>query len=249
MRIPKISQSLIRELLNEDSCKRYVYEVFWNQVETPSSITMKKGLLFESLLIGSSRGGVYDGEDFPKLKSGKPTKGELDVRQLAESSKDVLKDMGIEPIDVQPEWETDTLIGHPDLTANYKGEKILIDIKYTETKEDDNVRWNPFAWGGDIRNKDYTQAIHYVYMCHLITGEYLPFYYLIFGKSGWVKFVRVKIKPETLEMHKNIVKNLEEDVLDFQPYPINDYSVCKKCSLFDICDEATKLPNQIEVIV
>ena len=242
-KIPLISQSLIKDYVNEWNCKLRVYKEYWQGIKTPSSLSMQYGLLFETLLIGESRGGAYNGEDIPKLKSGAMSKPEQDVRKLAVESKQIMNDMGIKCIDVQPEWKTDTLIGHPDLVAEYEGKKILIDIKFTQTKEDDNCKWNPYAWGGDLSTKDYTQAKHYVYMAKEILNEKLPFYYLIFGKSGWVKFLEIEISKSTLDAHAHLLKHLQEDLVDFVGYPTDNPKLCKSCPHLNTCESATLLPK------
>jgi len=246
---PLISQSLIKDYLNEWNCKLRMYKEFWLKEPTRSSLSMQLGLLFETLLIGESRGGSFNGDLIPKLKSGAMGKPEQDVRNLAESSKITMHNMGIKLVDVQPEWKTDSCIGHPDLVAEYEGKKILIDIKFTQTKEDDNCRWNPYAWGGDISQKDYTQAIHYVYMAKQIMGEDLPFYYLIFGKSGWVKFLQIEITDETLKQHSNIVVNLWEDLDEFVGYPTDNPKLCHSCPHLNTCESATILPKVEKITI
>ena len=72
---------------------------------TGPSAAMLDGLVFEQNVIGMSRGGdVYE---IPKGKTGKPLKRETDLLALTEKSKEMMNDLEIELIDVQPEWETD----------------------------------------------------------------------------------------------------------------------------------------------
>ena len=153
----KISQSALRDFYNPEYCKIKWEEVYLNGNRTQPTTAMLDGLVFEQEVIGMSRGGeVYE---IPKGKTGKSLKRETDLLTLAEKSKQMMEELDIELIDVQPEWETKDLIGHPDALIKYKGELAIMDLKYTAIKEDESCRWNPYAWH-DLEHKDFTQAIH-----------------------------------------------------------------------------------------
>jgi hypothetical protein len=240
----KISQSMIRDFYNPENCQIKWEESYLNGFRNQPSAAMLDGLVFEQHVIGMSRGGeVYE---IPKGKTGKPLKRETDLLALAEKSKQMMEELDIELIDVQPEWETDELIGHPDALIKYKGELAIMDLKYTAIKEDDRARWNPFAWGSLVDKetgevyKDFSQAIHYIEMYYQEHGVYLPFFYLIFGKSGWCKFIMIEPTFETLEKYRLKLKRFRNDLKDFKPKPMKDYSVCRKCSV--MCNKRTLKP-------
>ena len=246
----KISQSMLRDFYNPDYCKIKWEETYLNGYRFKPTSAMLDGLVFEQNVIGMSRGGeVYE---IPKGKTGKPLKRETDLLELAEKSKQMIKDLKIELIEVQPEWETEELIGHPDALIKYKGELAIMDLKYTGTKEDDNVKWNPFAWGNIVDEntgeiyKDFTQAIHYVEMYYQKKGVYLPFFYLVFGKSGWCKFILVEASNEKLEEHRNKIKQFKRDLKQFKPKGINNYSICRKCPI--MCNKRVLKPNIQEIL-
>ncbi len=246
----KISQSMLRDFYNPDYCKIKWEETYLNGYRSKPSPAMLDGLVFEQKVIGMSRGGeVYE---IPKGKTGKPLKRETDLLALAEKSKVMMHDLGIELVDVQPEWETDELIGHPDALIKYKGELAIMDLKYTAIKEDDNCKWNPYAWGNLVDEntgevyKDFTQAIHYIEMYYQMHGIYLPFFYLIFGKSGWCKFIMIEPTHETLEKYRNKLKRFKEDLKNFNPKPVDNYSICRKCSV--ICDKRSLKPEIQQIL-
>ena len=238
----KISQSAIKDFYNEDYCRIKWEEVYFNGYRTQPTPAMVDGLIFEDLTIGSSRGG--EKYFIPKLKSGKPSKRELDLIKLSEFAKQTMKDLEIELIEVQPEWETDTLIGHPDALITYKGNKAIMDLKYTGVKEDDICRWNPYAWC-DLEYKDFRQALHYVEMYYQKEGEYLPFFYLVFGKSGWVKFISVDITSSALDDYRMLLDTFRADLKSFTPKPIKSYKICRKCPI--LCNKRTETPNIINI--
>ena len=222
----KISQGMIRDFYNEDYCKTKFESIYFKNHKLQMSDAMLNGLVFEQKVIGMSRGGEIF--SFPKLKNGKDSKREIDINELSEFAKETIKKLDIKLLDIQPEWETDELIGHPDALIEWNGEKCILDLKFTSTKEDDSCRWNPHAWGKDMEYKDFTQAIHYVEMYYRMTGEYLPFFYLVFGKSGWVKFINVDISAESMIDHNNKIKKFKKDIKKFKATKCENYR-CEFC--------------------
>lgn len=238
----KISQSAVKDFYNDTVCDIKWEEMYVNGFRTKPTGAMLDGLIFEDLTIGSSRGG--EKYFIPKLKSGKPSKRESDLIKLSEFAKQTMKDLEIELIEVQPEWETDTLIGHPDALITYKGNEAIMDLKYTGTREDESCRWNPYAWN-DLEYKDFRQALHYVEMYYQLHGEYLPFFYLVFGKSGWTKFISIDITSSAMDDYRMLLDTFTSDLQRFKPKPINNYSICQKCAV--LCDKRTVKPNIINI--
>jgi len=246
----KISQSMLRDFYNPNYCKIRWEETYINGYRNKPTASMLDGLVFEQNVIGLSRGGeVYE---IPKGKTGKPLKRETDLMELADKSKQMMNDLDIELIDIQPEWETEDLIGHPDALIKYKGELAIMDLKYTAIKEDDNCRWNPYAWGNIVDEntgeiyKDFTQAIHYIEMYYQKEGVYLPFFYLVFGKSGWSKFILVEASNEKLDEHRNKIKRFKKDLKDFKPIGVKEYSICRKCPI--MCNKRILKPNIQQIL-
>mgnify|MGYP003138165926 CR=1 FL=1 len=222
----KISQGLLRDFYDPNYCSVKWDTIYNKGHRFPPTDAMINGLVFEQLVIGESRGGeIYE---IPKLKNGKVSKRESDIIDLSNSAKKVMKSLDIKLLDVQPEWEVDNLSGHPDALIEWKGEKCIFDLKFTGTKEDDSCKFNPYAWGKDLEYKDFSQAIHYVEMYYRMYGEYLPFFYLVFGKSGWVKFINVDISSESMNNHRKKINQFENDIKDFIPKKCDNFR-CEYC--------------------
>lgn len=240
----KISQSAIKSFYDENFCELKWEKFFVEGYRSTPTAAMIDGLVFEELTIGSTR----DNESFigmiPRLKNGNVSKREADLVYLSEFAKKTMKDLDIKIIEVQPEWETDTLIGHPDALITYKGNLAIMDLKYTAIREDESCKWNPYAWS-DLKYKDFRQALHYVEMYYQLYDVYLPFFYLVFGKSGWVKFISVDITSNAMEDYRMLLNTFSKDLQDFAPKPIKNYSICRKCELN--CTKRTNKPNVINI--
>ena len=240
----KISQSALKSFYDENFCELKWEKFFVEGYRSRPTAAMIDGLVFEELTIGSTR----DNESFigmiPRLKNGNISKREADLVYLSEFAKKTMKDLEIKIIEVQPEWETDTLIGHPDALITYKGNLAIMDLKYTAIREDESCKWNPYAWS-DLKYKDFRQALHYVEMYYQLYDVYLPFFYLVFGKSGWVKFISVDITSNAMEDYRMLLSTFSKDLQDFKPKPIKNYSFCRKCELN--CTKRTEKPNVINI--
>ena len=240
----KISQSAVKSFYDENFCELKWEKHFIEGYRSRPTAARIDGLVFEEFTIGSTR----DNESFisliPRLKNGNISKREADLIYLSEFAKKTMKDLDIKLIEVQPEWETDTLIGHPDALITYKGNLAIMDLKYTAVREDESCRWNPYAWS-DLKYKDFRQALHYVEMYYQLYDIYLPFFYLVFGKSGWVKFISVDITSNALDDYRMLLDTFTNDLKDFAPKPIKNYSICRKCELN--CTKRTEKPNVINI--
>tara|TARA_R100001443_G_scaffold23670_2_gene35881 strand:+ start:14135 stop:14866 length:732 start_codon:yes stop_codon:yes gene_type:complete len=240
----KISQSALKSFYDENFCELKWEKFFIEGYRSRPTNAMIDGLVFEELTIGSTR----DNESFigmiPRLKNGNVSKREADLVYLSEFAKKTMKDLEIKILEVQPEWETDTLIGHPDALITYKGNLAIMDLKYTAIREDESCKWNPYAWS-DLKYKDFRQALHYVEMYYQLYDVYLPFFYLVFGKSGWVKFISVDITSNAMEDYRMLLNTFSKDLQDFEPKPIKNYSICRKCELN--CTKRTEKPNVINI--
>ena len=83
-------------------------------------------------------------------------------------------------------------------------------------------------------------------MYYQMKGVYLPFFYVIFGKSGWSKFVLVEASKEKIEEHQNKIKRFKKDLKNFKPSGVDNYSICRKCPI--ICDKRVLKPNLIQIL-
>jgi len=230
-----ISQSLIKEVEKEGCIKAVQH--FLDGMETEPTDAMFAGLYFEHHLIGGCRGGKEP--IFKALKSGAKPKAQIDLDGLIERSKMIMAENDIIIDEVQPEYKFDDAVAHLDAVGRIKGKKCLIDVKWTATKEDD--RWN--GWGNPSRKEDsFIQAVHYVWTYWMAKDEKLPFYFLVFGKSGWVKLIHYEVSDNDLLNHRervgmtrHRVKDMINKKFKFEPH----YGLCGGCRYKDICDDFT----------
>ena len=174
-------------------------------------------------------------------------KAEEDLLTLVEDADVMLYErMGFVRLDKNTQMEiiVDDLMAHIDFLGLYSDKKAIVDIKYTETVADD--RWN--GWG-DPEAKLLTdvQATHYTYVMFKQTGEYLPFYFVVFGKSGWVKLIKVEQTEENMQRHVMTLDNFREtfkrhDQEGWKAHP--EYNKCIKCPFREDCEFKSLVPEE-----
>lgn len=240
----KISQSTIKDYFRENTDEGCMHRFKLKYVdgikpeETDELTAFKKGQLFEFHAIGATR----DGSGEPATKknqNGATPKPVADIMLMAEYAKEIMRKMNIELTAVQPTLETEDRIGHPDAFCKIPdmGEAIL-DIKYTETKADDRFR----GWG-DPASMDHTQAKDYVDLYRLTNGKALPFFYLVFGKDGWIKPVRIRITHETLDFHRQSVIHLKSVLKSEKYLPTKSFNTCMDCDFIKLCNKKKSIPT------
>jgi len=239
-----ISQSLMTAVL-EKPCPYAVYLEYKERKRSEPSDLMKRGHYFEWLLIGSSSS---DAPQMDKLKNGGKSQAEKDIDDLAVIAKKTLEGLGVElgGAATQVRIEGDGLSGYIDLVTNDmqdKSRQAIYDIKYTETKYDD--RWN--GWGSiDDKPSAKRQARHYIYLWHKMHGVYLPYYFLIFGKSGWCRVIKCTVTLESMGIHmqevevvRNMLKQWESSKWKATP----SYEKCRECRVAEFCEKYKVLPD------
>lgn len=238
-----ISQSFYKDVNNADCLFRLCMKYVKGLEEAPTD-AMHKGRYFEWHLLGAVRGGVEP--TFEPLKTGGKPAAQRDLDELVVSARKIMSDLGIDIAkgEKQVRLETDIFVGHLDLVApDYqKPDRMAIyDVKYTDTKFDD--RWN--GWGDAENNEDIKiQALHYVYLYNLVRGEYPPFYFVVFGKSGWVRVIKIVVTKDGLNAHVDQLGKIGERLEQFQAagWSANpDYNRCRDCGFYKVCPhKATK---------
>jgi len=188
------------------------------------------------------------------LSKGSPSQIQLDLDQIILIAKQVLKLKGldVEKGDKQVKIETDEEIGHLDWVTNDLIEQpkiALYDVKYTETKADD---WRN-GWGNvDEKDSAKIQAAHYTYLYHEATGEWAPFYFLIFGKGGWIKIMKMTLTPDGLTFHKLAIEQAKDILSKFVKSKWKarpEYNRCLACDFYEICDQKAILPEIQEIYI
>ena len=132
------------------------------------------------------------------------------------------------------------MTGHLDAVVDINRQRAIMDVKFTETKEND--KW--FGWG-DLDKLDLLQPATYVELGLHTWGKYLPFYYLVVGKT-WIRIIKIVLTTDDIAEMKarfNAVRTaLQNEAFE----PTATWANCKGCRLADVCQHAVKMP-QIEV--
>lgn len=244
-----ISPSLFKKLTN-DICPKVIYYDKIEKIPTEPSLLMLKGRYFEHHLIG----GTVDGEvpELPKLKNGNKSADEKNLDELIEFAKKILQENNIDLSDIQLQvrLEYESMSGVIDFIGKdftNPSRLALYDLKYTETRVDD--RWNGFA---DIDNRPDLkfQAIHYIRLAKEVLGIWMPYYFLIFGKSMWAKIIKVVATEQGVERHNMAVISMKERLNKmieegFKPKP--SLNRCQSCEFNHICEDRS-FKTEIETI-
>ena len=247
----KISQSLIKEVLKPDYCPKQIYYSFveGKDLIEPSE-NMILGRYFESELLGACRGG--EKQEAILLRSGEKAKPFKDCDDLVVFARDVFESLGLNISEgvSQLDAESELLKGaidHRNKDIKDSTRKANYDVKWTATKEDD--RWN--GWGmPETKDDAIIQSAHYTLVSYEETGEWMPFYFLVFGKSKWVKVLQFVHDEQSIESHKERIR--------YTAYAIEEHSKtgfkgngsfnkCMSCPFYTECpDKTTKI--EIETI-
>jgi CRISPR/Cas system-associated exonuclease Cas4 (RecB family) len=214
------------------ACKHYWKLIYIDGNETPPSDAQLLGQVFEYKLTGQK---TLHGQtpELPKLKNGGASADERMIDERVEATKAFLEHHGI-VLRNGSVFIKDGITGHIDAESEVNGKPAIIDIKFTETKEDD--KWH--GWG-DMDKIDLLQPATYVWG---MGTPYRRFYYLIVGKT-WLRLVQVLLTQADLEdMHTRFAAVREAIAqADFSPTPT--WKNCKSCKLADICQHSVKFPE------
>lgn len=184
----------------------------------------------------------------PDMTAGTPSAPQLKVDMVVSIAKKVLKEMGLDTENGEKQVKvcTKKKSGHLDWVTNDLQEparKCIIDVKYTQTQQDD---WRN-GWG-DISTKEEAkiQASHYASIYFEKYGEWVPFYFFIFGESGWIKIIQMVMTEQGLAMYNVAVQQAEELLQKFvatnwKARP--EFNRCLSCPFYEICPEKALLPT------
>lgn len=238
-----ISQSLMNTVLSVP-CPHKIYLRYIEKVPVESSEVMKRGHYFEWCVLGDSSS---EAPHLEKLKSGAKSQAEKDIDELAGIAKKMLVHLGINVKDAltQVRIEGNGLSGVLDMVTNDIQDptrKAIYDLKYTETKYDD--RFNGWA---DIESKVNAkrQAKHYIHLWHQMHGEYLPYYFLVFGKSGWSRIIKCVLTQDSLDVHLSEIQVVRDMLHTWEKSDwkgVADYELCKDCDYRAVCRYFNPLP-------
>jgi PD-(D/E)XK nuclease superfamily len=244
----RVSYSLMRNLFNPDNCPRAIKYEFIDHLPGRDSKAFMQGRLFEYLLTGSTRDG--DKVEYPKGVKGQKLKEELDIEEAAAAALIVLQKMGIDMDKMEKQVhlfdQSDLCHGHIDMIGtdieNNNGQAIY-DVKWTATAIDD--RWNGWA-NFEGKANEMMQARHYIYLAHETHGKWMPYYFIVFGKSGWIKIIKCVVDQDSIDRHIRtiqtaigVIDQMYETGFETKP----EYNKCMICPFADKCADASTIPT------
>ena len=255
-KLPNISQSLIKayvDYLNEKECGTFFKARYIDKdpdTEGEPSDAMKLGIYFEYLCTGAlPRNGQIPEPEY--VYKGKPNERlAISYERVQDSAmifKKIIETYKIKILEVGKVVVVDGMSGIFDILAEWDGQKVIIDLKYSGLIDD---KWNEMGWDLDtIHTKDslMIQGVHYKLLMNKKEGiEDIPFYYFVFSSNdpNNVKIIKQEVDPSKMQSHvvavQNITEKLNYDLSNgFKPYPS-----LKKCS---ICPISHKCTNRVEV--
>jgi hypothetical protein len=209
------SQSLINSAIDRDVCPKYLKYKYLEKIEEKETEETKsvmfRGRYFEWHLLGATRDGQepkFHKNQIPKKdKYGKKDfrpQAQIDMDVIVEYARDILMGMGLDTDEGEKQLHlvSDDLEGHLDwVTKDFANpeRQAIYDVKFTETAHDDRFRgWADFE--SKIEAK--IQAIHYIKLMFYVRAVYMPFYFLVFGKSFWVRVIKVEMTNEGVNWHE-----------------------------------------------
>lgn len=268
----RYSQSYVRDAVDVNVCPQALKFKFVDGLEENEDDDTKNamfyGRYFEWHLLGATRDGVEPVFKQNKTATTKKTPWgsivkdyrpaeEIRLIGTVEKARKVIKGIGLDLNKGEKQVHLchkgdngDTLEGHLDWVTNdfqNPTRQAIYDVKWTATKYDD--RYNGWADFQNMQSQQF-QATHYTALYYIIYKEWVPFYFLVFGKSGWVRVIQPQLTPLGLTNWEGIVKYAKERTRKFiatgwQATP--EFNKCMKCGYFDRCPSAVNIMPKPEI--
>lgn len=194
----------------------------------------------------------------PEFTEGDPSTQQKEIDAVIIIAKQVLERMGLDTSlgKKQVKLEFEDTHGHldwiaPNFVTKLEGEECIIDVKYTETKADDRYNgWADFQERTDIQTeKARTQAGQYIMLYHQNFDKWVPYYFFIFGRSGWVKIIKMTMLESGLsdikakqQLTRDRIKEFEKSKWKARP----EYNKCMSCAFaaFELNGEVHLCPSR-----
>jgi hypothetical protein len=246
----KISQSFLKEFtkyLQNESCGYQVVAKYYDNMQFPSSEAQLLGQYFEYAATGQLP--KFGDLPEPKMVSG-GKKMSIPFARAFESAqfcKEIFKEYGIEIIETGLKLEGERTTGEIDVYAEWNGQKVFIDLKYSAAIDD---KWSEFGWETEsLAQKDnlMIQGVHYKMLAkECLDIEDIPFYYFIFSakNTDYAKIIHQEVDEGRFVEHEIVVDNVynklkQVPITYFKPKP--SLKMCSCCPI-ESCNARTKLP-------
>lgn len=253
----KISQSLLKayvDYLQNKECGLLFnakYIVKDPEAETPPTDAMKLGIYFEYLCTGAlpKNGKVPEPEMAYKGTARERLSVDYErVQQSAEVFKSIIKHYDIKILQVGMALETQSpaMSGVIDIFAEWDGQKVFIDTKYTGLIDD---KWSETGWDLEslpIKDSLMVQGVQYKILAQKCLGiEDIPFYYFVFSSKNPkdVKIIKQTVDESRIAAHLLAVGNTAERLRNDIKNGFAALPSLKKCSE---CPIAHKCPSKVD---
>lgn len=258
----KISQSLMKsyvDYLNEKECGYYFKSNYIDKdpdAQREPSDAMKAGIYFEYLCTGAlPKSGevpeaelVYKGTNREKVAA--PYERAIESAKLFNK---IIEHYNIKILDKGMLLETDNSNGVVDIYAEWNGEPVFIDLKYSGLIDD---KWSEMGWDLEslhLKDSLMIQGVHYKLLAEKCLGIVdIPFYYFVFSSQDPknVKIIRQEVDESRKQAHvvaiHNVIGKLNKNIeYGFTPYP--SLVKCNYCPLNHKCPHKVDYPLVDEV--
>lgn len=249
----KISQSLMKgyaEYHQGNECglafkARYITK----EVAFPSSEAMLLGNYFEYHATGAipRNGGIPNGEI---TKQGKLTAPYERAFASASFCKALFRHFDINILETNYLLEDEKEKGYLDVFAEWNGQKVIIDLKYTSLIED---KWSDFGWHIDFlpqKENILIQGVSYKKLAKSVLGiDNIPFYFWVFDAKNPlnVRIIEEIVDDNRFEQHQQAVDNtlymIEQNIKSDNWIPRPNLLRCASCPLLATCEHAVNHPT------
>jgi hypothetical protein len=224
-----IRQSTIAEFFN---CPK-AYKIKRNGFEIDDSTAMRDGRTFEDALFARENPELLKkNKTVETIKIQAQYVTEKNIFGVGENHKRYTVDFQDQKI--TGEFDFVGLMNIPNGSGKIVSKKAIGDVKYTGSIEE--------IWGKKYRKHDFFQSIFYPYLHYCVTGEKLPFYYVVVDKKYLKPFVKIIEVICTFEDFEWLEHTLEY-IFEQKEFPPNEANCLfggtfsnARCNCIKACD-------------
>ena len=256
-----ISQSLIKAFYdyNQQKLCGLLFEAKYIKklpIEQEPSEAMKAGIYFEYLATGAlpkSKQVPQPDMAYAGTKRERLAAPYERANKSAELFRKILAHYNIKILKVGYYLTDGEIDGVVDIFAEWNGEKVFIDLKYSGLIED---KWNEMGWELEslpMKDSIMIQGVHYKLLAQRVLGiEDIPFYYFVFdsGNPDNARIIKQNVDEDKKASHVVVISNVKNRLSiaiksGFTAFP--SLKSCGNCPLKDNCPKAISVPLIDEV--
>lgn len=225
------------------------------EIKAPTLNLFREGQLFEGYIFG-----FKEDKDETELIGRKKPDTISAIKKQGEYVKPMFKNVENSYVKLKYKSKDYTLAGEADNIGHldwdyirkYTGEKMNdLDESINDLKKTGDIK---FVWSGLQRKRDSIQAIMYVYIHYKITGNILPFVFIVVEdtyKRPIIKIKKVFIQESDFEWLETFIDKVHNDLF-YQQCP--SFESCEggrgvgRCWWLQWCDEGRKYIGRQELV-